>query len=231
MARGELGEVLAEDHPVGGPRRVDVDHVAELPAAIERPQHRHDRRDPGAGADEEELARRRVGHVEGAFDAAEPDDVPGPRAVHQVGRDDAAVDALRGDADQAVGTAGVGGQRVGAPVVDALDDDADPQVLAGPVAGPLVAGADQDRDRVRRLPLDPLDPPAQLLRRPERVDQLDVVVGEERREERADRVERPPADRRDLRDRAALSHVRPHCPLHESLFPRTRLHGSVESST
>ena len=43
-------------------------------------------------------------------------------------------------------------------MVDAVDDDADAQVLAGLVALPLVAGLDHDRDRVGRLALDPLDP-------------------------------------------------------------------------
>ena len=87
----------------------------------------------------------RVGEHEGAFDAAEPDDVPGPGARAPGRRDLAGLDQLRGDRDAAVGAAGVGGQRVGAPVVDAVDDDADPQVLARPVARPLVAGADQHR--------------------------------------------------------------------------------------
>ncbi len=31
---------------------------------------------------------------------------------------------------------GIGGQRVGPPVADAVELDADPQVLAGPVPGP-----------------------------------------------------------------------------------------------
>ena len=62
-------------------------------------------------------------------------------------------------------------------MVDAVDDDADPQVLPGPVAGPLEAGTDQHRRRFGRLGVDALDPPAQLARRPERVDQLEIVVG------------------------------------------------------
>ena len=227
VAGVELGEPLGEDHILGAAGGVDVDRVGELVAALERAQHRDDRRHAGAGADEEELARRRLGDEEGPFDPAEPDQVAGPRGAHQVGRDDAGVDQLRGDADQPVGAAGVGGQRVGAPVVDALDDDPDPQVLAGAVPGPLVPGPDQDGDRIGGLALDPLDPAAQLLGRPERVDQLQVVVGEERREERADRVQRPPPNRRHLGDGAALSHG---CRLHSSLLPRTRLHGRVELS-
>ena len=88
--------------------------------------------------------------------------VPGLARVHEVGRDLARVDQLRGDADAAVGAAGVGGERVGAPVVDAVDDHADAQVLAGLVAHPLPARADHDGDRVGGLALDALDAPAQL---------------------------------------------------------------------
>ena len=43
------------------------------------------------------FSRRRVGEHEGPFDAAEPDDVAGPRPAHQVGRDLAGLDQLRGD--------------------------------------------------------------------------------------------------------------------------------------
>ena len=90
------------------------------------------------------------------------------------------VDELGRDRDAAVGPARVGRERVRAPVVHAVDDHADPQVLAGLVARPLVAGLDDDRDGVVGLRLDPLDPPAQLARRPQRVDQLEVVVGQQR---------------------------------------------------
>ena len=70
----------------------------------------------------------------------------------------------------------------------AVDDEADAQVLAGLVARPLPAGLDEDRHRVVGLALDALDAPAQLLRRPQRVDQLEVVVGQQRREQRAQRA-------------------------------------------
>ena len=95
-----------------------------------------------------------------------------------------------------------------APVVLAVDREADPQVLAGPVALPLPAGLDEDGDGVGGLPVDPLDPAAQLLRRPQRVDQLEVVVGKQGREERPERPQQPPAPRGDLRSRTALGHLR-----------------------
>ncbi len=90
--------------------------------------------------------------------------------------------------------------------MDPVDDDADPQVLARPVASPLIAGADQDGRGLGRLRLDPLDPPAQFAGREQRVDQLQVVVGKQRAEQRADGAQGTLTRFRDLRYRASLSH-------------------------
>ncbi len=92
--------------------------------------------------------------------------------------------------------------------MDAVDLDAEAQVLAGTVPRPLPAGLDQHCDGLSRLALDPFDPPAQLARRPQRVDELEVVVGEQRRGERANHPEHAPAPGRDLRYGAAFSHRR-----------------------
>ena len=86
------------------------------------------------------------------------------------------------------------------------------QVLPRFVARPLPAGTDQHRRRVRRLARDPLDPTTQLLRRPQRVDQLQVVVGQQRREERSHRTQQPQAPGRDARTGSLLSHDRPVVP-------------------
>ena len=91
-------------------------------------------------------------------------------------------------------------------MVHAVDDEADAQVLPGLVAGPLPAGLDEDRHRVGRLALNALDAPPQLLRGPQRVDELEVVVGQQRREEGAHRVERAALQRRDVGSGAALGH-------------------------
>jgi len=70
--------------------------------------------------------------------------------VHEVVAHDAAGDRLDGDADAAV-LAGAVGQGVGAPEADAVDVDADPDVLPRHVAGPVAARLDEDRGGLGRL--------------------------------------------------------------------------------
>ena len=104
-------------------------------------------------------------------------------------------------------------------MVDAVDDHADAQVLARLVAIPVRAGLDHDRDRVLGLALDPLDPAAQLLRRPQRVDQLEVVVGQQRREERAHGAQRLAPARGDLGTCSYLCHGRGILPVENECQP------------
>jgi hypothetical protein len=199
-------QLLAEDDVPGRARGVHVHHVAQGVAAVEVAQHAHDGRDAAAGADEEQAVGQRVGQRERALDVAEAHDRPGLRVTHEPGRDDALLDELGRDADEPVGPSGIRRERVGAPVVHAVDHEADAQVLAGLVAGPLPAGLDEDGHRVVGLAPHALDAPPELLRRPQRIDELEVVVGQQRREERAHRTQRTPLDRRDPGSGAALSH-------------------------
>ena len=203
-------QLLAEDDVAGRAGGVQVDDVAQGVAAVEVAQHAHDGRDAAAGADEEQAVGELVGQLERALDVAEPDDGARLRLAHEPRRDDALLDELGRDADEAVRAPGVRGQRVGAPVVHAVDHEADAQVLAGLVAGPLPAGLDEDGHRVVGLALDALDAPAELLRRPERVDELEVVVGQQRREQRAHGVERAALQHGDVGSGATLGHE----PLH-----------------
>ena len=78
--------------------------------------------------------------------------------------------------------------------MDAVDDDAR-RAGTGPARGPPTRspGLITIVTAFVGLALDPLDPAAQLARRPERVDQLEVVVGQQRREQRADGLQRAPA--------------------------------------
>ena len=83
----------------------------------------------------------------------EVDERAGPQVVDEVVADQTVGDGLDGDRDEAVG-AGAVGQRVGAPLADAVDVDADPDVLAGDVAGPVGAGPDHERGGVAGLGVD-----------------------------------------------------------------------------
>jgi hypothetical protein len=83
-------------------------------------------------------------------------------------------------------------------VVHAVDDDAHAQVLAGLVPLPLPARLDEDRHGVLGLGLDALDAALELARRPQRVDELEVVVGQQRREQDLCGLEGAPAQRGDL---------------------------------
>ena len=62
-----------------------MDHIADLVVVIEVTDHAHDRRDPAAGADEQELFRRRIRQHELPLDLAEGDDRSLPRFVDEVG--------------------------------------------------------------------------------------------------------------------------------------------------
>src|SRR5205823_1818479 len=98
----------------------------------------------------------------------------------------AAVTAVGGGGGWRV-MAGVERNRLGAPVALPLDVEADPDVLAWLVPRPGVTRPDQDGHRIPRLVVQFLNPAAKLPRGPKRIDQLQIVVREQRRGEGADR--------------------------------------------
>ena len=148
------------------------------------------------------------GRHERALDVAEPHDRARlARGGRRTARRSARVHELDRDRDAAVRVVGVRGQRVGAPVMAAVDLDADPQVLAGEVARPGEPRPDDDRDASGVSCWMRSIAPAQLARRPQRVDQLDVVVRQERREQRAHGAQRAATGGGDLRGGAELGHA------------------------
>jgi hypothetical protein len=74
------------------------------------------------------------------------------------------------------------------------------------MATPAVARLDQHGGGVLGLMVDPLDPSAQLSSRPQRVDQLEVIVDKERGAERRERVEHPPLDGMNVGSGSSLWH-------------------------
>ena len=139
--------------------RVGRQH-AVVGAREEVAQHADDRRDAGAGGDHEELAALGRQH-ELAGRLLEVDQRAGRGAVDEVVADQAVGHGLDGDRDAAVAARAVG-ERVGAPLAYAVDVDADAEVLAGHVAGPVGAGADHDGGGVGGLGVDRLDAAAQV---------------------------------------------------------------------
>src|SRR3954451_9216996 len=202
----DLAELISEDDVFLVTGRVDEHYVVHGLAAIEVSEHAHDRRDARPRADEEGLLGRLIGKDERAFYGAEADDLPGFGLLDQVWRDLALVHEFGSDRDAAVGPSRVGSQRVGTPVGDAVDHDTDPQVLARLVALPFEAGLDEDRRCVLGFLLDAHDPTAQLAGGPQRVDQLQVVVGKQRRKQRAHGAKRACLKGMDLWGGAAFSH-------------------------
>ena len=206
MRAPQGAELAGEDHPVGAALAVHVNDVTQRSPRGEAAQHAHDRRDAAPGADEEQLYGDGIGKAEGPFHPAQSDDGSRPRAAQQIRRDPSAVDELGRDRDAPVGPARVRGQRVGAPVMDAVDVDSQAHVLPGPVPRPLPSGLDQHGGGGRGVALDALDAPAQLARAPQGVDQLEVVVGAQRVREGAQQREGAAPCKGNCRRCAALSH-------------------------
>ena len=125
------------------------------------------------------LPTRSAGSTNSPCGLLEVDQGAGLAVVHEVVADQAVGDGLDGDRDQAVGARAVG-QRVGAPLADAVDVDADAEVLAGHVAGPVGAGLDQQGRGVGGLGVDRDDPAAQLGARAQRREEVEEVGGDER---------------------------------------------------
>ena len=123
-----------------------------------------------------------------ALGLLEVDERAGPRLADEVGADEPVRHGLDGDGDVAVGARAVG-QRVGAPLADAVDVDPDADVLARHVAGPVGAGADDDGGGVGGLGVDRHDASAQVGAGAQRVEEVEVV----RRQQRGGRAARPAA--------------------------------------
>ena len=94
------------------------------------------------------LLGQRVGQAERPLDLAQVDHRVLADLAAEERRELPLLDALDRDRDEVPRVVRVGGDRVRAPVADAVDLGADPQVLAGQVAGPRGARLDHDGGRV-----------------------------------------------------------------------------------
>jgi hypothetical protein len=193
---GQRPQLGAEDDVVGGGRGVHQDDVSEIaPGGLVHvvAQHAHHRGDPGPGGDEQRLRRALRGEDELTGGLVQLHDGARPGAADQVVAHLAVGDGLDRDGEAAVGAAEDRGDRVGPPQPDAVDVDADPHVLARGVRQPVAAGADHDRRGVPGLGQHGLDPPAQRRAGAQRVDQVEVVGGQQRRGDQLGDLQHPVA--------------------------------------
>ena len=106
--------------------------------------------------------------------------MPAARMADEVLGHQPARNALDGDGDAAVAAPRHRRERVGAPVADTVDVDADAHVLARHVRRPAAARPQPQRHAVARLGHHGFDAATRLARRPERVQLPEVVVRKER---------------------------------------------------
>ena len=194
---GEVAQLPAEDDIGLGGRRVQKHSVGQLGDPVA--QHSHNRRDAATRGKEQHLGRGPLGQDEVAGGLVEHDERPRLSAVDEVVADQAVGDGFGGDGDQPVIAIGPRGQRVGPPVAHPVDVDADAHVLAGHMTAPASAGSDGHGCGVGRLGPHVDDAPAQVGSGAQRVEQVEVVCGQQRRGEELghvpDSVAQPPAAR------------------------------------
>ena len=106
--------------------------------------------------------------------------MPAARMADEVLGHQSARDALDGDRDATVAPPRHRRERIGAPVPNTVDVDADANVLARHMRGPAAARPQPQRHAVARLGHHGFDAAARLARRPERVQLAEEVVREKR---------------------------------------------------
>src|SRR6185312_15097592 len=144
-ARADKATQLAREADASGlPVDVHDGDLAKLTGPCERAQYPHHGGDATAGRDEQQGFGAILGQREVAGGLAEEDDSAGCDATNEVRGDDSAARRLDRDRDRAARGVRRRRQRIGALVADAVDLDADRDVLAGAMAPP--SGSRPDRD-------------------------------------------------------------------------------------
>ena len=169
--RRQRCEVASKDDVAGGRSGVDEDDVRELVEVVA--EHAHDRGDAAAASDEQDLAGARRCHDEVASGVIKVDEGAGLDLVDEMVAHEAAGDRFDRDRDAAVGAVDERGQRVGAPVADPVDLDADADVLAWGVASPASTRVDDEGRRVGSLKANALDATGEIRAGAERADEVE----------------------------------------------------------
>ena len=176
MAAGERVELGAVERELGRARVVEEVELAGEALVAQRAQHRHDRRDAAAAADQQHALGARVGEDELALRRAQADDHPGARVVAQVARDLALGVRRHSQLDRAAGGVLRAGRGVGPRLADAVDLDAEAGELPGAQAAPVVVGLQREGDALGGLLADGRHLGAHVALDEQRADELDVAV-------------------------------------------------------
>src|SRR6201998_4457739 len=117
-----------------------------------------------------------------ALRSRQPNHRAGLDAVDQMGRQEPLRSCFHGDRDQFSVALRNRRERVGPPMPAAIDPKPDPQILSGAVVpGKTPSRLDRHPRRVLSFFADVDHDPTQLPRGPQRIEQLEVVIGQQRR--------------------------------------------------
>jgi hypothetical protein len=163
-------------------------------ATLQRAEHRHDRRDPGAAGDEQHVLGHPVREHEVTLGLREVDHRAGAGPLDQVARDHAFGVGPQGDREPVTGArVGAGDGEDPRRPPGPVDLDTDLHVLSGPVTLPRRGRLEGDGGHRRvagdvDLAVHVDDARPDLVGRPHRVDLLEVAVHALGRGERGDRT-------------------------------------------
>ena len=191
-----LDEFVGKQQIVGRRHRVHHAHVCRLSAMAHHAQHRDDRGQSAASGQEKHFARQWLGQNELTLGRGQSHDCTRLKSLDQVRRQETLGHGLDRDRDGALGARQIRhrGQRVRPPRPTPLDEHSDSDVLPGRVVerespprldtdGGGVVGFRSHRHHLA----------AQFTRRPERIGQVEIVVGQQRRGDPRDRSACPPS--------------------------------------
>ena len=174
--RGDLLELARVGDAIRGPGIVQEHDPPPMALVEQRPQHRHNRRDPAAAADQRELLGAITAQNEVAGCGLEAEDHPRGCVIVQEARYKSLGMGPRGQLEQPVGAVRRGRGRVAPSTLHAVDLDRAANELTGIEAAPDVVRAEGERDAVGSRMTHGRYLCAQLVQRPAGPDQLEIAV-------------------------------------------------------
>ncbi len=188
-AASDIGEQIPMRHLFGRAGVVQEHHLARISLGGQRGQHRQNRGDAAAAADQHQLLRPLLGQPEYPRRGREVHDHAAPGVPMQILRHQAVRMRLHRQCQGAPRT-GLGIDRRIAPgVLDAVDQHSDLYELTRFMSGPLPGRAQREGDRAGDRPIHSDDLGAHIAHCQRRAHQLQVTVERMRRGQCLDQIE------------------------------------------